>query len=96
MGHGHAPFQPTASKGSQSALLYPSLFREPFDCLLPSEQTDAHARNLLEPHEEPEKYSRNDRHINPWDHPVKVHTYEEYEDEFRDSMKEVGLPVEKE
>jgi nitrate reductase gamma subunit len=40
--------------------------------------------------------SRNDRHINPWDHPVKVHTYEEYEDEFRDPMKEVGLPVEKE
>jgi nitrate reductase gamma subunit len=40
--------------------------------------------------------SRNDRHINPWDHPVKIHTYEEYEDEFRDPMKEVGLPVEKE
>jgi nitrate reductase gamma subunit len=40
--------------------------------------------------------SRNDRHINPWDHPVKVHTYDEYEDEFRGSMKEVGLPVEKE
>ena len=39
--------------------------------------------------------SRNDRHINPWDHPVKMHTYEEYEEEFRDSMKEVGLPVEK-
>ena len=40
--------------------------------------------------------SRNDRHVNPWDHPVKTHAYEEYEEEFRDSMKEVGLPVEKE
>ena len=40
--------------------------------------------------------SRNDRHINPWDHSVKVHTYDEYEDEFRDAMKEVGLPVDKE
>ena len=40
--------------------------------------------------------SRNERHINPWDAPVKVHTYEEYEDEFREAMKEVGLPVEKE
>jgi nitrate reductase gamma subunit len=39
--------------------------------------------------------SRNDRHFNPWDHPVKVHTYEEYEEEFREPMKEVGLPVEK-
>lgn len=36
------------------------------------------------------------RHINPWNYPVKVHTYEEYEDEFRVKMKEVGLPVEKE
>jgi len=36
------------------------------------------------------------RHINPWNYPVKVHTYEEYEDEFREQMKEAGLPVEKE
>ncbi len=35
------------------------------------------------------------RHINPWNHPVKVHTYEEYEDEFREKMIEAGLPVDK-
>ncbi len=35
-------------------------------------------------------------HINPWNYPVKVHTYDEYEDEFREKMKEVGLPLEKE
>jgi len=40
--------------------------------------------------------SRMKRHINPWNAPVKVHTYEEYEDEFRDKMKAAGLPVEKE
>jgi nitrate reductase gamma subunit len=40
--------------------------------------------------------SRMRRHINPWNAPVKVHTYEEYEDEFRDKMKAAGLPVEKE
>ncbi len=40
--------------------------------------------------------SRMKRHINPWDHPVRVHTYEEYEDEFRDKMKAAGLPLEKE
>ena len=39
--------------------------------------------------------SRARRHINPWSYPVKVHTYEEYEDEFREAMKEAGLPVEK-
>ena len=36
------------------------------------------------------------RHINPWNPEVKVHTYEEYEDEFRDIMKSVGLPLDKE
>jgi nitrate reductase gamma subunit len=40
--------------------------------------------------------SRLRRHINPWNYPVKVHTYEEYEDEFREKMKAAGLPVEKE
>jgi nitrate reductase gamma subunit len=40
--------------------------------------------------------SRRRRHINPWAYPVHVHTYEEYEDEFRGAMKEAGLPVEKE
>jgi nitrate reductase gamma subunit len=36
------------------------------------------------------------RHVNPWDYPVKVHTYDEYEDEFRHLMKAAGLPLEKE
>ena len=40
--------------------------------------------------------SRSQRHVNPWNGPVLVHTYEEYEDEFRDKMKAAGLPVEKE
>lgn len=34
------------------------------------------------------------RHVNPWNYPVKVHSYEEYEDHFRDLMIEAGLPVE--
>lgn len=40
--------------------------------------------------------SRAKRHVNPWNYPVKVHTYEEWEDEFREPMKKVGLPLEKE
>ena len=35
------------------------------------------------------------RHINPWDYPVKVHTYGEWEEEFRDKIKAAGLPLEK-
>jgi nitrate reductase gamma subunit len=40
--------------------------------------------------------SRVKRHINPWNYPVHVHTYEEYENDFRAKMKDAGLPVEKE
>jgi nitrate reductase gamma subunit len=40
--------------------------------------------------------SREVRHVNPWNHPVEVHTYAEYEDEFRDRMRDAGLPLEKE
>ena len=40
--------------------------------------------------------NRMKRHVNPWDYPVKVHTYEEYEDHFREFMKGAGIPVEKE
>ncbi len=40
--------------------------------------------------------SRVKRHINPWNYPVHVHTYEEYENDFREKMKGAGIPVEKE
>ncbi|UCG77701.1 MAG: sulfate reduction electron transfer complex DsrMKJOP subunit DsrM [Nitrospirota bacterium] len=40
--------------------------------------------------------NRMKKHVNPWNYDVKVHTYEEYEDEFREKMKMVELPVEKE
>jgi nitrate reductase gamma subunit len=40
--------------------------------------------------------NRMNRHVNPWNAPVKVHTYEEYEDEFREKMKLAGLPLDKE
>jgi nitrate reductase gamma subunit len=39
--------------------------------------------------------TRMTRHVNPWNYPVHVHTYEEYEDEFREKMVEAGLPVDK-
>lgn len=39
--------------------------------------------------------SRKVHHTNPWNYPVEVHTYEEYEDEYRDKMAAVGLPLDK-
>jgi nitrate reductase gamma subunit len=35
------------------------------------------------------------RHVNPWNYPVKLHTYGEWEDEYREAMKGVGIPLEK-
>lgn len=40
--------------------------------------------------------SRAHRHVNPWNYPVKVHTYEAYEEEFREKMVDAGIPVDKE
>ncbi len=39
--------------------------------------------------------TREVRHVNPWNRPLPVHTYEEYEDEFRDRMREAGIPVDR-
>jgi nitrate reductase gamma subunit len=40
--------------------------------------------------------NRRHRHVNPWNAPVQVHTYAEWEDEFRDKIKAAGLPLERE
>ena len=34
------------------------------------------------------------RHVNPWNAPVKVHTYAEYVEEFGDKMRQVDIPIE--
>jgi nitrate reductase gamma subunit len=39
--------------------------------------------------------NRMKRHVNPWNSPVKVHTYAEWEEEFRDKIVAAGLPLEK-
>ena len=36
------------------------------------------------------------RHINPWNAPVEVHTYKEWEEEFRDKLKASGYALERE
>ncbi len=38
--------------------------------------------------------NRRVRYINPWNYPVKTHTYAEWEEEFRDKIKTAGLPLE--
>jgi nitrate reductase gamma subunit len=40
--------------------------------------------------------NRSRRHINPWNRPVKTHSYAEWEHEFRDKLKAAKLPIESE
>jgi nitrate reductase gamma subunit len=51
---------------------------------------------LLSPTRNMANNNRAVRHINPWNYPVKVHTYQEYEEEFGEKMQKAGIPVEKE
>jgi nitrate reductase gamma subunit len=37
--------------------------------------------------------NRRVRHVNPWNAPVEVHTYAEWEGEFRDKIRAAGLPL---
>jgi [DsrC]-trisulfide reductase subunit M len=40
--------------------------------------------------------NRRQRHLNPWNYPVKTHSYAEWEAEFHDKIKAAGLPLESE
>jgi nitrate reductase gamma subunit len=40
--------------------------------------------------------NRSKRHVNPWNHPVKTHSYAEWEHEFADKLKAAKLPLEAE
>ncbi len=51
---------------------------------------------FLSPTRNMKNNSRSQRHINPWNPDIKVHSYSSYEDEFREFMVDNGIPVEKE
>ena len=84
-------------EGGLSALFYVHLF---FVCILivyiPFSKLMHMAGVFLSPTRNLTNNSRMKRHINPWNPKVKFHTYDEYEDDFREKMIEADLPVEKE
>lgn len=91
-----ANFSPKIPEGNISVLFYIHLFLVsvlfayfPFSKLL-------HMGGVfMSPTRNLENNNRAVRHINPWNPKVKLHTYDEYEEEFRDKMIAAGLPVEK-
>jgi [DsrC]-trisulfide reductase subunit M len=94
---GLSTFSPGLPEGGIGAIFYAHLFLVcvlfayfPFSKLM-------HAGGVfMSPTRNLANNSRAVRHVNPWDYPVKVHTYEEYEDDFRERMIKAGIPVDKE
>ncbi|MFP3981153.1 MAG: sulfate reduction electron transfer complex DsrMKJOP subunit DsrM [Desulfobacterales bacterium] len=94
---GLATLQPGIPEGGISGLFYVHLF---FVSILvayiPFSKIMHMGGVFLSPTRNLANNTRAKRHVNPWNYPVKTHTYEEYEEDFRDKMKEAGIPVEKE
>ena len=40
--------------------------------------------------------NRMKRHVNPWEYPVKYHTYCEWQEDFRELLEQAGLPIDDE
>jgi len=94
---GLATFHVGIPEGDISGLFYVHLF---FVCILlayiPFSKLMHMGGVFLSPTRNLANNNRMKRHINPWNPTVKFHTYDEYEDDFREKMIEAGLPVEKE
>jgi len=94
---GLATFHAGIPEGGLSGLFYAHLF---LVCVLvlyiPFSKLMHMGGVFLSPTRNLANNSRAKRHINPWNPKVKFHTYEEYEDDFREKMVEAELPVEKE
>jgi len=89
-------FHPTVPEGIGLVFYIHLFFVSMLMAYFPFSKLMHMAGTLLSPTQNLKNTSRMERHINPWNGPVKVHTYEEWEDEFREAMKEAGLPLEKE
>lgn len=94
---GLATFHFSVPESGISGLFYVHLF---FVCILaayiPFSKLMHMGGVFLSPTRNLANNNRMKRHINPWNPKVKFHTYDEYEDDFREKMIEAGLPVEKE
>ncbi len=93
---GLVTFQPTVPEGISSIFFIHLFFVSTLMAYFPFSKLMHLGGIFLSPTRNLPANTREYRHVNPWNYPVKVHTYQEYEDEFREKMIEAGLPVEKE
>jgi nitrate reductase gamma subunit len=87
---------PQPTQGMSAVFLAHLFFVSTLIAYLPFSKLMHMAGVFLSPTRNLTANSREVRHVNPWNHPVPLHTYEEYEDEFRERMRTAGLPLDKE
>ena len=92
---GLVTFRPTIPEGIGSVFYIHLFFVSVLLAYFPFSKLMHLAGIFLSPTRNLTTDTRAKRHVNPWNYPVPIHTYEEYEDEFRDKMVEVGIPVDK-
>jgi len=95
-GLGLVTFHPVAPAGT-GALFYIHLFAaSALAASIPFTKLAHMAGVFFSPTRNLPADSRSRRHANPLLAPARVHTYAEWEDEFRDRMRAAGLPLERE
>lgn len=92
---GLATLHPTIPEGISSVFFVHLFFVSSLLIYFPFSKLMHMAGIFLSPTRNMLANTRAFRHVNPWNYPVKTHTYEEYEDEFREKMIDAGLPVDK-
>lgn len=89
-----AAFRPGASQALSTLFLCHLLLVCALAAYLPFSKLMHMGGVFLSPTRNLANNSRSRRHINPWNAPVKTHTYAEWEEEFRDKMQAAGIPLE--
>jgi len=93
---GLASFHPVIPQALSSVMLVHMLLVSVLAAYFPFSKLMHMGGVLLSPTRNLANNNRRKRHANPWDYPVKTHSYAEWEEEFHDKMKAAGLPLEKE
>jgi nitrate reductase gamma subunit len=92
---GLATFSPVLPQGLRAIFLTHLLLVSALAAYFPFSKLVHMGGIFLSPTRNLANNSRMKRHVNPWNYPVSVHTYEEWEAEFHDKMAAAGLPLEK-
>jgi len=91
---GLATFHPSAPPALSSVVLVHVLLVSTLAAYFPFSKLMHMGGVFLSPTRNLANNNRSKRHVNPWDYPVKTHTYAEWEEEFHDKIATAGIPLE--